>query len=184
MLLREHWTHFFPFDVDAEERCCQMFFPFREQMVATGCQIQAIRSGLPFMAFREYLWVLSCAHLPILQHYTTKPYGWCFGKVQEAKIQISSKVIHWFSRGIDSTFATDSSEIGGRLFLSSAWISVQPEGNSLHHLRTSLTPMHTSPYTSVKWRWISIGFMPFGFQIRITTRISHLAIVSIRRSIR
>jgi len=38
-----------------------------------------------------------------------------------------------------------------------------------------LTSMHDSPYTSVNWRWISIGLTPFAFKNRITAQTSHLA---------
>jgi len=91
------------------------------------------------------------------------------------KMQRSSRVILRSWRTICSTFATVSSEIDGLPLLSSSWISVRPAVNSLHHLRTFLTSMHDSPYTSVNWRWISIGLTPFAFKNRITARTSHLA---------
>ena len=91
------------------------------------------------------------------------------------KMQRSARVILRSWRMICSTIATLSSEIDDLPLLSSTWISVRPAGNSLHHLRTFLTSMHDSPYTSVNWRWISIGLTPFAFKNRITARTSHLA---------
>jgi len=91
------------------------------------------------------------------------------------KMQRSSRVILRSWRMICSTFATVSSEIDGLPLLSSSWISVRPAVKSLHHLRTFLTSMHDSPYTSVNWQWISIGLTPFAFKNRISARTSHLA---------
>jgi len=91
------------------------------------------------------------------------------------KMQRSSRVILRSWRMICSTFVTLSSKIDGLPLLSSSWIPVRPAVNSLHHLRTFLTSMHDSPYTSVNWRWISIGSTPFAFKNRITAQTSHLA---------
>jgi len=91
------------------------------------------------------------------------------------KMQKSSRVILRSWRMICWTLAAVSSEIDSLPLLSSSWISVRPAVNSLHHLRTFLTSMHDSPYTSVNGRWISIGITPFAFKNWITARTSHLA---------
>ena len=115
------------------------------------------------------------AHTFRYSNFSVKVLPMVLRETSGTKMQRSSRVILRSWRMICSTFATVSSEIDGLPLLYSSWISVRPAVNSLHHLRTFLTSMHDSPYTSVNWRWISIGLTPFAFKNRITARTSHLA---------
>ena len=115
------------------------------------------------------------AHTFRYSNFSVKVLPMVLRETSGTKMQRSSRVILRSWRKICSTFATVSSEIDGLPLLSSSCISVQPAVNFLHHLRTFVTSMHDSPYTSVNWGWISIGLTPFAFKNQITARTSHLA---------
>ena len=114
------------------------------------------------------------AHTFRYSNFSVKVLPMVLRETSGTKMQRSSRVILRSWCMICSTIATVSLEIDGLPLLSSSWISMRPAVNSLHHLRTFLTSMHDSPYTSVNWRWISIGLTPFAFKTRITARTSHL----------